>query len=137
MRTYEQIKAWARAVLDDAGMSDVENYPGPDLPDVSIRHIVWTRYGGPGYEGGEHATDFIAWQPRCIGLSLDHNSSEEIADLIDVALTGLPSGKVNGVHVVQVTRVGGAPNPLLVDDADRTHFVCNYNIEQSSALPTG
>lgn len=137
MRTFAQVEAWTEAIFALNGITDVLIYPGPDLPDVPDRHVIWTRYGGPGYEGGEHALDNVSWQARCVGFQDNYNSAEEIADLIDLALTNLRSQHVGGVWVTQVQRVGGAPAPLVKDDAERTHFVCSYNIEQESALPTG
>lgn len=130
MRTFAQMQAFLAPHAPD----DMWFEPGPDLPDVPGRFTVLTRYGGPG-EDLEGAMDGISWQVRVAGLQGDYNDAEAIADAYDVALLNiLSSDNPEGVHVAGVQRVGGAPNPLLKDDADRWQFVCSYILHTELAL---
>lgn len=108
--------------------------PGPNLPDIPDRYVLLTPYGGPGLNTGEGILDARGWQVRCVGLQHDEDSGEALADAIDTALLKQHSAKYQGVWVTGVQRVGGAPVPLMVDDADRTHWVCSYIVETESAL---
>ena len=135
MRKYADVEEWTKQVLSDAGMSDVAVYPGPELPDIPGRYVVWTRYGGPGIEV-DGVFDDRSWQARVVGRSHDYNSAEDVADVIDEAiLSHMSHVKIGGRAVPQLQRVGGAPSPLLTDDADRTHFVCSYTASVELALP--
>lgn len=133
MRTFDQVKAWARPILDDADYDKVKQFPGPKLPDIPQAYIMWSRYGGPGLDDTDFMDD-ISWQARVVGRQNKYNEAETIADLIDVALLSIHSSHIGGVWVTRVQRVGGAPTVLEVDDADRTHFVCSYIIGTELAL---
>lgn len=133
MRTYQICRGWAQPILDDAGYHRFTQYPGPSLPDVPDGFVLWSRYGGPG-ESLEGVLDDIAWQVRVAGPQNDYDLAETVADLLDHSLLSMYSQHVGGVYVTRVQRVGGAPSVLMVDDADRTHFVCSYNIETELAL---
>lgn len=133
MRTFQQVKAWAQPFLDDADLGKIKQHPGPDLPDEPNAYVMWTRYGGPG-EDADGALDDISWQARVVGLQNKYDQAESIADVLDVALLSVHSSHIGGTWVTRVQRVGGAPNVLLKDDADRTHFVCSYIIGTELAL---
>lgn len=133
MRTYSQIQAFSRTALDAAGLNHVSIHPGPDLPDIPDEFVVWTRYGGPGLEL-DGAMDARSWQLRAVGKQMDYDSAEEIADALDVALLSHHSSEVGGLWVSDIRRVGGAPNALMVDSAERTHFVCSYIVSVELAL---
>lgn len=131
MRTFQQMRAFIDSLT---GVPDgVWFEPGPSLPDIPGRFIMLTRYGGPG-EHFEGVLDQIAWQVRVAGLQNDYDDAESIADAIDVAFLSIHSQYIDGNWVSGVQRVGGAPNPLLKDDAERTHFVCSYIIDTALAL---
>ena len=134
MKNYAAMKAEVRLVLDAAALQDVAIYPGPDLPDIPGKFVVLTRYGGPGLEM-EGVFDARSWQVRSVGNQLDYESSETIADAIDIAFLSHFSRKIGDIWVPSIQRVGGAPAPLPVDDADRTHFVCSYVVSVELALP--
>jgi len=130
MRTFAQMKAFLEPVAPEGMWFE----PGPDLPDVPGRFTVLTRYGGPGEEL-EGVMDAISWQVRVAGLQDKYEDAESIADAYDVALLNIKSSdNPGGVKVAGVQRVGGAPNPLLKDDADRTQFICSYIIHTELAL---
>ncbi len=133
MNNYARMKAFTEAVLVQHGFTDATIHPGPALPDVPGRFIVWTRYGGTGLEL-EGVLDGKGWQSRVVGFQNDYTSAEEIADVIDTALLSHHSSYVEGVWVPEIRRVGGAPAALMEDDADRTHFVCSYIISHAMAL---
>lgn len=130
MRTFEQISAWAKTL---PALDGFEHFPGPDLVDFPGKHVIWTRYGGPGLDDTD-ITDDISWQARVVGKQNDYNSAENAADALDVAFLSLYSQRIEGVWVSRVRRVGGAPNPLLKDDAERTHFIGSYIVSTELAL---
>lgn len=131
MRTFQQMKTFILALPGVPAGITCE--PGPSLPDVPGRFIVLTRYGGPGEEL-EGVMDGISWQVRIAGLQGDYDDAEAIADAIDVGLLSVQTANIGGVHVAGVQRVGGAPNPLLKDDAERTQFICSYIAHTELAL---
>lgn len=134
MRTFEQMKAWTRPVLDRNNFRNTSIDPGPELPDTPDDSVIWTRYGGPG-EDADGALDEISWQARCIGKQNDYNSAESLADAIDLNMISHFSSKVGDLWVSQIRRAGGAPASLLTDNAERTHFVCSYVVSVELALP--
>lgn len=134
MKTYAQTKAHLRTILDTTGNANYSIYPGPDLPDIPNPYVVCTPYGGPGLILDGTADD-VSWQFRVVGPQNDYDSAENAANAIDIALISHFSSKVSGVWVSEIRRVGGAPNPLITDDADRTHFVCSYTASVELALP--
>lgn len=141
MKKFSEAKAVVRLILDAKGLVKVRIFPGPILPENPNYCVVLTRYGGAGLDA-DGALDVIAWQVRSIGKQNNYDSAEEIADTIDDGFLNHFSSYVfpnpedlnEKIWVPSITRVGGAPNPLLVDDADRTHFVCSYNASTQSAL---
>jgi hypothetical protein len=100
--------------------------PGPNMPSTTGRFILLTRYGGPGEEL-EGVMDSVSWQVRVAGLQNHPIDAEDIADTLDRMMLGITTAEIGGFHVAGVERVGGAPTVLLIDDADRTHYVCSYN----------
>lgn len=135
MRSYTIAKEFTRGILDAAGYPKAAIYPGPDLPTQEANsYVVLSRYGGPGLSGGEGALDGFSWQVRTVGRQGAYEEAEGIADAIDIAWISHMSGKIGGLHVVEINRVGGPPAVLMVDDAERTHFVCSYNASVESAL---
>lgn len=133
MNTYGRVKAHLRTILDETGHSNFAIYPGPDLPDIPGPHVVCTPYGGPGVilDG---AGDDRSWQFRVVGQQNNYESAESAANAIDIAMLSHYSSQIEGVWVSEIRRVGGAPSPLMTDDADRTHFVCSYIVSVELAL---
>ena len=138
MRTFKQMKARVREILDSAGYNDTLIYLGPDLRDYGGTYVLLTPYGGPGLDL-EGVIDQRGWQVRCVGSQMDDNdesTAEGIADAIDIAFISQHSQSIQGSWVVGVQRVGGAPASLNTnDDANRTHFVCSYTVSVELALP--
>lgn len=130
---YQVVKDFVHDILESANFVNIDIHPGPALPDVPNEYVLLTPYGGSGLEQ-DGLFDVRAWQVRTVGKQGDYSSAEDMADAIDLRFISHLSGKISGVHTASITRVGGAPNPLMVDDADRTHFTCNYNIDSVSAL---
>lgn len=137
MKTYSQMKAEVRRILDAADYADAMIYLGPDLRDFGGRYVLLTPYGGPGLEV-DGAVDARGWQIRCIGTQMDDDGvdAEGMADAIDIAFISHHSREVEGVWVVSIQRVGGAPASMVaIDDAERVHFVCSYIVSVGLALP--
>lgn len=140
MKKFREAKAVVRVILDAAGLVKVTIHPGPELPENPNNCVILTRYGGIGLEA-DGALDNVAWQVRSIGKQGSYESAEEIADAIDDGFMNHFSQYIqfsmdpdDRRWVPSIQRVGGAPNPLLTDDAERTHFVCSYNVSTQSAL---
>lgn len=134
MNNYARAKEFVRGVLDNAEFDNYKIYPGPDLPDIPEPYVVLTRYGGPGLILDGTADD-VSWQVRTVGPQGSYESAENAADAIDIAILSHFSSEIGGVWVSELRRVGGAPSPLMTDDADRTHFVCSYTASVELALP--
>lgn len=133
MIKFSQIRDFSRSILDDAGLQQVTITPGPEVEDVPDECLVWTPFPGAGLDA-DGALDIRSWQFRAIGKQNDYESAEDIANVIDIAFLSHHSSRVSGVWVASISRVGGAPTPLLVDNGDRTHFVCSYLISVELAL---
>lgn len=114
---------------------DIEFYPGPDLPtNTANRYILLTRTGGPGLET-EGLIDVTGWQVRVAGSQNDYDDAERVAYDVDaIFLNSGYSQAVDGVWMVDAYRTGSPPTQLLVDDADRHHFVASYLVSVQSAL---
>lgn len=134
MKTFAEMKQVVRAILNEAGLDATEIHPGPNLPVNPDDVVVATPYGGPGLEL-EGVLDGRGWQFRCIGKQQDYESAEAIATAIDDAFISHYSSRLAGKWVPSIQRVGGAPNALVTDDAERTHFVCSYIVSVELALP--
>lgn len=104
---------------------------GPDMPRIPDWFIVVSRTGGPG-ESVEGLFDGIGYQVRVAGWQHDPGSAEDVADLIDQYLRSLTTGSYQGRWVASIHRTGSGPSHLLVDDANRTHFVCGYVVDVHS-----
>lgn len=115
---------------------DIEFYPGPDLPaDTANRFVVLTRTGGPGLTT-EDLIDTSGWQVRVAGPQGDHDGAEAVAFDLDAVILrhGHSQRMTDGTWLVDMYRSGSPPTELLIDDAERTHFVCGYLCTVQSAL---
>lgn len=130
---FSEMKEFVSSILTDANYLDVPITPGPQLPDLPDEYVLLTPYGGTGLNT-DGVFDSRAWQVRVVGPQNDYIKGEGMADAIDLAFISHMSAHVSGQWVTSIERVGGAPTPLMVDDADRTHFTCNYNVDAESAL---
>lgn len=106
---------------------------GPDVPDIPGRCFILTRGGGPGFNT-EMLFDASGWQVRSVGEQNDPDDAEGLALEIDRVLVSTPSQYIDGIWVPSIQRFGSPPSHLSVDDADRTHFVCNYIVDARSAV---
>lgn len=134
MRKFSQMKAWLKQVLDGTPFSEFTVEPGPMLADTPGPYVLATLYGGPG-EDVDGAMDDVSWQIRVVGPQNDYETAEDAAEMIDLAMLGHHSSHIAGVWVSGIRRVGGAPAPLMRDEAERTHFVCSYVASVELALP--
>lgn len=107
------------------GIAGFEVHPGPDDPRIPGSYILLTGYPGPGLNTDD-LFDGEGWQVKVVGEQHAYESGEDVAITIDRYLRSLYSGYYGGQWVTNFQRSGGSPSPLLVDDADRTHFVCSY-----------
>lgn len=106
---------------------------GPDDPEIPGRFILATRFGGPGLQV-DGVQDAIGYQLKVAGDQHNPGESEDLALYLDAWLIGGISRTIQGKWVTSIARVGSPPVPLLVDDADRTHFICNYTVTGTSVL---
>lgn len=109
-------------------------WPGPQEPDQPVDLMcMLTRDGGLGLQL-DGVLDNVSYQVMTAGSQNLFEQAEALADDIDTALIGLPTGTYAGKRVVSVVRVGGPPQALVVDNADRTQFVCSYFFDVESTL---
>lgn len=114
---------------------DGQVVPGPFDPDDNPgEYVIVTGYGGPG-EDAEGTLDLMTFQVRVVGPQKDYDAAEDQAIAIDKSFLSWYSARVGtGPWLAGIQRVGGAPNPLLVDNAERWHFVCSYIFRTELAL---
>lgn len=120
-------------VLNDG----IEVNPGPPtyegVADTVNRAVVITVGGGPGLFL-EEVFDRVLVSIDTAGDQSDPRSAEDLAMLVDQQMLALdrprdvaadddPGDKI---RVLAVTRAGGRPTPVAVDDGDRTHLACSY-----------
>ena len=89
------------------------------------RFGMMTFTGGPGLSA-ESLLDTGTWQARWVGEHSDFNDAEDLAMEFDRRFRARGSFTAAGIRVVSFQRSGSAPTPLLVDDAERHHFVASY-----------
>lgn len=116
-----------------APFDDILIEPGPRLPSIPGSFILVTGYGGAGMDV-DGLIDQPSFQLRAVGDQNSYQSAEDLAEAADFVFLSWFSKKVGPVWVASIVRVGGAPSPLLVDDADRHHFVCSYTAAVESAV---
>lgn len=109
--------------------------PGPELPpSMPGKCVVLTLTGGPGTLTEEGAFTAVSFQVRSIGEQNDPDSAEKLAWDLDRLFRAVPTQTVQVpadpapvlVRLMSVARSGSPPSPLMVDDADRHHFVASY-----------
>lgn len=126
-----------RTLLEEQVIPDYDGdiHPGPYDPDQPGEFIICTGYGGPG-EDVEGVIDNVSWQIRVVGPQNDYDTSEDLAIQIDKFFLSWQSDYMfeGGPWLAGIQRSGGAPAPLVRDDADRTHFICNYIFSHALAL---
>lgn len=109
-------------------------FPGPVIPEYPKRLVVCTQISSPGLET-DGLIDIVGWQVRSIGEQNNYQSAEDLALAIDAGIQGLGNSQdVQGLRLVTAYRSGGPPTPLMVDDAQRHHFVCSYLFGVYSAV---
>lgn len=138
MRTFAEMNTLLRNILDPEPNEFTEAagwkvYPGPKLPDIPGSFILASAYGGPG-EDLEGVLDGRAWQIRCVGPQTIYTDVEAVANVIDIAFLSWLPQDVSVTKVTSIQRVGGAPAALMVDEAERVHFVCSYVLSVGLAL---
>lgn len=139
MRTFAIAKGYVESIIQDPDLLDAYAdwmiFPGPELPEFPGKFILLTPYGGPGLEL-DGVLDARSWQVRCVGPQTIYTDVEDVANLVDIAfLSHTSDQKIGGLAVPEIQRVGGAPAPLMVDDAERVHFACSYIASVELALP--
>ena len=115
----------------EASVDGFDIYPGPDDPRVPTSYILLTAYEGPGLNTDD-LFDAQSWQIKVVGEQYNYESGESVSGLLDRYLRRLHSGWYGGQWVTSIYRSGGSPSPLLVDDANRTHFVCSFIVDVDS-----
>lgn len=106
--------------------------PGPDDPNTATRFVKITPGPGMGLSS-ELMFDQRVYSVEVAGNQGDYDSAEDLAHRIDRFFLRFESQNVNGVRVLPGGRNSG-PAVLLVDDAQRWHFVCSYTLVVESAL---
>lgn len=125
MTVLEPVKVIIRDGLAEGEELLIED--GPEIPaSMPGRCVVLTLSGGPGTITEEGLFEGLGFQARCIGEQMSYLSAEMLAFQIDRLLKAVRTRNVGDVRVLSIARVGSPPSPLMVDDADRHHFVASY-----------
>lgn len=105
-------------------------YPGPEILSEPDKAVFLTPTGGPGYVTDEGGADAWSFQSRLRGAADDPLGAEAAAQLLDWTILGGPHPvRVDGIHVLNVQRLGSPPSALPLDPNDRRfELVCNYII---------
>lgn len=110
-------------------------HPGPDDPDQPVDWlVVLTVDGGLGLML-DGLLDNVSWQVRVAGPQNMYEDAEDLALAIDKVLMSFIPKRVEDLLITTVYRVGGQPQQFVVDDAERTQFVCSYYFDVESELP--
>ena len=135
MLAYVDVQSYLETQLTGLGYDPLPLFePGPATniitQDLSPGMMVIISIGsGPGYDM-EKVFDRVMVQIRAIGNQQDYTSAESLAYDIDRQMGDLngPTATrwINGKRILEINRAGGAPTLLLLDDAERHHFTCNY-----------
>lgn len=114
---------------------NVYYHEGPDDPDQPVDFVVVLSIdGGLGLQL-EGLLDNVSWQVRVVGGQNLYALTEQLAEDIDRTLLSVPAGRYSGLRVLTPYRVGGPPQHLSFDSAERTTFVCSYFFDVDSGLP--
>lgn len=114
---------------------DYEYTTGPKVPETPDRLVIITRTGG-GPLMFDGAIDEPGFQVRVRGEQFDGNSAEDTAIDLDTLIIGSQMFDLpDGTPVLEIIRSGSTPEAVLVDDADRTTYTCNYVARVGSELP--
>lgn len=136
MMRYRDLATWLNDQSVNQDRKPVMFYPGPKLPNDPGRFVMLTMYGGAG-DTNDGIFSNPSVQARCVGEQGDYDDAETLAAWVDTQLTRAWPNDLGGARVVRIQRPGAPPSTLLVDDADRTHFVCSYTVEiESDTTPT-
>ena len=132
MLNYADVKGVVSAALTAQNWKPMPLFdpgPGSDLvvqdltPDTMI---IITLTPGAGLDS-EELFDRAGIQVRTIGPQEDYDTAEKLAQAVDKALIAIDhSQQINGKRTLSVTRAGGAPALMPIDNGDRYHFTCNY-----------
>lgn len=96
--------------------------------------VVLTPVSGPGRQT-DGLTEVVGWQARSVGEQRDYNSAEDLAWRIDDLFNAMNgTTTVENVRVISGYRLGSPPTLLMVDDAERHHFVCSYLLSVYSSV---
>ena len=135
----KELKTWLQTVPPlGLGFVDTVYAFGPQ-PSTGLRqrYVALTGIGGPGFTT-ERAFDVRGVQFEYVGKQVSgsgrqaesYKSAEELAWKHDEALMSFPlPSSIGGKNLILIDRIGSEPSYLRTDEADRTHFVCNYLFE--------
>lgn len=111
----------------------LRGFPGPDVPDSQEAHFVVTRAGGATWES-DGVIEVSYWNIETIGGQANPDQSEALALDIHRFLMGDGTSRhLGGLRVESVQTLNG-PQAISFDNADRTHFACDYALRVESYL---
>jgi hypothetical protein len=132
MLQYKDVKQVVVDALTAANWTPMPYFdPGPgtdlDVQDLSPdTMVIITLTPGAGLDS-EQVFDRAGIQIRTVGPQEDYDTAESLAQVVDRALIAIDhSQNLNNKRVLSVTRAGGAPALMPIDNGDRYHFTCNY-----------
>jgi hypothetical protein len=130
--SYEDVKSLLTDYLTKLGTYDPLPVfdPGPgtnvDANDISPEQLIIITMFGAQLDA-EEAFDRANVQIRAVGVQMDYDSAERLAQDCDKAMMSIDISQfINGKWTLDIWRAGGGPQLILKDDGDRYHFFCNY-----------
>lgn len=108
-------------------------HPGPyneRTAKTSPQSMVFATVGNGLGLATEALYDRVMVTLRVLGLQNNYDSAEGLAhDLDRILLDAVNGTQIGSVRTLYVHRAGGAPNLVLLDDAERYHFQATYVTE--------
>ncbi len=104
--------------------------PGTEILDSPDQIVFIAGTGGPGYVTEEPAADAVSFQFRVRGPADDALAARLAADALDtLILSARFPAQVDGMVILNASRLGGRPSMLPLDPGDRRfELTANYVI---------
>lgn len=139
MLAYDDVEAYVRAGLTSLGYGPAAKpmpvfHPGPAGIERLVRRnpgpLLFLTIGNGIGLTTEALYDQTFITPRTVGRQNDYAYAERLAHDVDTLLLECVNGKTMGeARVLYVTRTGGAPQLVELDNGERYHYQATYITE--------
>lgn len=135
--TFETMKELCDSILDDP---EITYDPGPYTGESVLKHapgkMVIVQRSGGGLMTTEKLIDSPVWVVYVIGDQGEPVQAVEARAMnLDAGLQAVDSSQdVQGTWTLSINRVGGGPELVNLDTAERLHFTCSYVAQAESGI---